>query len=211
MAGFRLVVLTAAVVLFFLVAQLQFAYRSVGWEELRNGPTNELTQLDTNGHFTALMFAEYLVPVHHGYFRETAEYYFFIHWIPRQLWPQKPIMESWSYYDDTYVQGAAINVTPSVIGQFHMNWGLPGVLYIGAVLGFLTLLADRLLMMLDPDRQRAMFVVVGMFYAFIISSFRFYSPIYFSYFVFGLVAMFLLTRQRKLRSTYPLLPEGARA
>jgi hypothetical protein len=66
-------------------------------------------------------------------------------------------------------------------------------------------------MMLDPDRQRAMFVVVGMFYAFIISSFRFYSPIYFSYFVFGLVAMFLLTRQRKLRSTYPLLPEGARA
>jgi hypothetical protein len=66
-------------------------------------------------------------------------------------------------------------------------------------------------MLLDPDRQRAMFVVAGMFYAFIISSFRFYSPIYFSYFVFGLASMFLLTRQRKIRSSFPLLPEGARA
>jgi hypothetical protein len=78
-----------------------------------------------------------------------------------------------------------------------MDWGLPGVIFIGAWLGFLAMLADRVLLRLDSGRQRAMFVVVGMFYAFIISSFRFYSPIYFSYFLFGLVAMFLLTRRRR--------------
>ena len=88
-----------------------------------------------------------------------------------------------------------------------MSWGLPGVIFIGAWLGFLAMLADRLLMLLDSNRQRAMFVVVGMFYAFIISSFRFYSPIYFSYFLFGLVAMFLLTRRRRLQSSFPLMPE----
>jgi hypothetical protein len=116
-------------------------------------------------------------------------------------------MESWTYYNDSYVRGAAFNVTPSVIGQFHMGWGLPGVIFIGAWLGFLAMLADRLLILLDSDRQRAMFVVVGMFYAFIISSFRFYSPVYFSYFLFGLIPMLLLTRRWRSRSPVALMPQ----
>ena len=81
-----------------------------------------------------------------------------------------------------------------------------GVMFIGLWLGFLTMFADRFLRRLDPQRQTAMFVVVGMFYAFIISSFRFYSPVYFSYFFFGLLAMFLLTRRRKVASAVALKP-----
>jgi hypothetical protein len=104
-------------------------------------------------------------------------------------------MESWTFYNESYVQGATFNVTPSVIGQFHLNWGFPGVVFIGAWLGFLTCLADRVFLLLNSDKQRALFVVNGMFYAFIVSSFRFYSPIYFSYFLFGLMAMFLITRR----------------
>ena len=199
--------LAAAVLVVLLVAQLQFAYRGVGWTEVGKAPAADLSQLNSNGQFTALLFAEHLVPNEHAYFAEPSEFYFLIHWVPRQLWPEKPVMESWAFYNDSYVQGAAFNVTPSVIGQFHMSWGLPGVIFIGAWLGFLAMLGDRLLVLLDSNRQRAMFVVVGMFYAFIISSFRFYSPIYFSYFLFGLVAMFLLTRRRRLRSSFPLMPE----
>src|SRR5205814_10697283 len=138
----------------------------------------------------ALLFAEYLVPKEHPYFKEMTEPFFVIHWIPRQIWPEKPIMESWAYYNDSYTQGAAFNVTPSVIGQFHLNWGWPGVIFIGAWLGFLTLVVDSMLVMFDSDRQRAMFVVVGMFYAFIISSFRIYSLLYFSIFLFGLFDLF---------------------
>ena len=193
----RALALIMAAVFILLVAQLQIAYRAVGWGEIGNGANEELLKLNTNGHFTALLFAEYLVPNQHPFFRQPAEFYFLIHWIPRQLWPNKPIMESWTYYNNSYVQGANYNVTPSVIGQFHMDWGMPGVIYIGLWLGFLTMMADRLLVMLDSNRQRAMFVVAGMFYAFIISSFRFYSPIYFAYFVFGVIAMFLLTRRRR--------------
>jgi hypothetical protein len=208
---YRLFGLAAAVVVVLLVAQFQFAYRSVGWGQVGNAPVSNLSELNSNGQFTALLFAEHLVPNEHAYFREPSELYFLIHWIPRQLWPDKPIMESWTFYNDSYVQGAAFNVTPSVIGQFHMSWGLAGVIFIGAWLGLLAMFADRLLLLLDPDRQRAMFVVAGMFYAFIISSFRFYSPIYFSYFLFGLIAMFLLTRSRTFRPSFPIFPERARA
>jgi hypothetical protein len=203
--------LGAAVLVVLLVAQFQFAYRSVGWGQVGNAPVSNLSDLNSNGQFTALLFAEHLVPNEHAYFREPSELYFLIHWIPRQVWPDKPIMESWTFYNDSYVQGAAFNVTPSVIGQFHMSWGVAGVIFIGAWLGLLAMFADRLLLLLDPDRQRAMFVVAGMFYAFIISSFRFYSPIYFSYFLFGLIAMFLLTRPRTVRTSFPMLPERARA
>ena len=198
--------LSAAIVVVLAVAQIQFAYRGVGWREVGTVPVGDLSQLNTNGHFSALLFAEHLVPSEHAYFFEPVELYFLIHWIPRQVWPQKPIMEAWVYYNDSYVQGANFNVTPSVIGQFHMEWGLAGVLFIGAWLGFVTLITDRVILMLDANRQRAMFVVAGMFYAFVISSFRFYSPIYFSYVVFGVVAMFLLTRRRATTSAPFLQP-----
>ncbi|MDX6446734.1 MAG: hypothetical protein QOH71_3808 [Blastocatellia bacterium] len=195
---YRIMGLTATVLVVFAVAQLQFVYRSVGWREMGNDPSQELSQLNNNGQLTALMFAEHLVPDQHPYFKELVEPYFLIHWIPRQMWPEKPIIESWAFYNESYVQGASFNVTPSVIGQFHLNWGLPGVIFIGTWLGFLTFVADRVLLSLNPNRQRAMFVAVGMFYAFIISSFRFYAPVYFSYFLFGLLAMFLLTNRRRL-------------
>lgn len=204
----RVVGLTMIALVVLVVAQAQFVYRTVGWKGVSKVPTEELSRIDTNGHFTALLFAEHIVPGQHAYFEELAEPYFIIHWVPRQIWPNKPIMESWNYYNDSYVQGVgSFNVTPSVIGQFHLNWGLPGVIFIGAWLGFLTLAADRVLLMLDSGRQRAMFVVVGMFYAFIISSFRFYSPIYFSYFCFGLIAMFLLTRRRVTAPALALSPQ----
>ena len=203
---YRVIGLIGAGIVVLVVAQAQFVYRSVGWREVGSVPLQGLSQINTNGQLTALLFAEHLVPNEHEYFREAVEPYFLIHWVPRQLWPNKPVMESWLYYNESYVQGAAFNVTPSVIGQFHINWGLPGVMFIGAWLGFLTFIADRVLLLLNSDRQRATFVVVGMFYAFIISSFRFYSPIYFSYFLFGLVAMFLLTRRRVLWSNLVSMP-----
>jgi hypothetical protein len=192
---YRIWGLAATVFVVLLVAQAQFVYRAVGWREIGNVAPDELTTLNNTGQFTALLFAEHLVPDEHPYFKELTEPYFLIHWIPRQIWPNKPIMESWTFYNESYVQGATFNVTPSVIGQFHLNWGFPGVVFIGAWLGFLTCLADRVFLLLNSDKQRALFVVNGMFYAFIVSSFRFYSPIYFSYFLFGLMAMFLITRR----------------
>lgn len=176
-----------------IVMQAQYAFRTLGWSEVQTFSKESLTDTDVTGQFTALLFAEYLVPDTHDYFMEPVEPYFIIHWIPRQFWPEKPIMETWSYYNDAYIQGGAFNVTPSIIGQFHLNWGIYGVVFIGVWLGILTSIADRLLLAINVEKQRAMAVVIGMFYAFIISSFRFYSPIYFAYLIFSVIAMWSVT------------------
>jgi len=194
----RLLRWCALVLAVMLVMQLQYAFRTSGWGETQAFSTESLTEVEVTGQFTALLYAEYLIPETHDYFMEPAEPYFIIHWIPRKLWPNKPIMESWSYFNDSYVQGGAYNVTPSIIGQFHMSFGIYGVIFIGIWLGFLASVADRLLNSIDIHRQCAMIVVIGMFYAFIISSFRFYSPIYFAYFLFGVIAMWAITRRNPI-------------
>ena len=183
------------IAVFVLVMQLQFAFRTYGWGSSESSYSNVFKDYEVTGQFTALLFAEYLVPGTHEYFKEPAETYFLIHWMPREFWPGKPIMKSWSYYNDAYVRGGAFNVTPSVIGQFHINWGIYGVIWIGIWLGLLTSVADRLLLAVKVEEQRAMTVVIGMFYGFIISSFRFYSPIYFAYLLFAIVAMWFITRR----------------
>lgn len=182
----------AMILILLAVAQLQLALRLRGWTEIGTVSSEEVFS-PSSGQFTALLFAENLVPDIHDYFLELAEPYFLIHWIPRVFWPEKPIMESWEYYNDAYVRGGAYNVTPSIIGQLHINFGVFGVIFIGIWMGFLTWLADQALATIDFQGQRAMGTAIGVFFAFIVSSFRFYSPIYFTYAAFGLVAMFFLT------------------
>lgn len=203
----------AVVLLIVLVMQFQYAFRTAGWGEVEAVSAEDLSQVDVTGQFNALLFAEHLVPATHDYFMEPAETYFLIHWIPRKVWPDKPIMESWAFYNESYVRGGWYNVTPSVIGQFHLNWGVYGVIFIGVWLGLLASAADRLLLSVNVERQCAVVVVIGMFYAFIISSFRFYSPIYFAYFLFGLVAMLAVTRRSRAprRDAFEAGPADARA
>jgi oligosaccharide repeat unit polymerase len=197
-------------ILLLIVLQLQFVLRDQGWKNIANIRPSQLAQADTIGQFTALLVAEYLVPDTHGYFHEPAEPYFLIHWIPRRFWHDKPIMRSWSFYNNAYTGGSpTFNVTPSIIGQFHMNWGIWGVVFIGLWLGFLTYLADRLFASLDLNRQKAMGVTVGILYAFIVVSFRFYSPVYFTYVVAATIGMFVLTRAQ--RSTRVVQEKNAHA
>lgn len=183
------------------IMQAQLLLRDVGWTSMERANGTGTIATGATGQFTALLFADYLVPEVHDYFKEPAEPYFVIHWIPRRFWPDKPIMRSWSYYNDMYTQGGAFNVTPSVIGQFHMNWGFAGVVYIGLLLGFLTTIADRAMTVLELSHQRSMIVAIGMLYAFIVCSFRFYSPVYFTYFVFTVFGMLLTTRTMLWRTS----------
>jgi len=183
--------------LVWLLLQVQYAVRSGGWGSIVSVTEEQLLNPNTNGHFIALLFAEHLVPGQHEYFHEFAESFFVTHWVPRTLWPDKPDMESWTYYNSAWTQGARFNVTPSVIGQFHMNFGVFGVCFIGLWLGFLTHVADRVMANIEINQQMAMAVVAGLFYAFIVSSFRFYSPIYLTYFVLGAAPMLLLTRKAR--------------
>lgn len=190
----RLVLVLAAAL---SVVQIQIALRGRDWSEITSVRLSDLTQTQVTGQFDAALFAHEIVPSRHGYFLEPAEPYFLIHWIPRRFWPDKPIMESWQFFNDTYIQGATTyNVTPSLVGQFHINFGLLGVLYAGFFMGFLAVTTDRVMMRLDPSSQRAVAVAVGFFYPFIFSSFRFYSPIYFTYVGYALIGAWILSRRR---------------
>lgn len=194
-----------------LILQVQLLVRDEGWSQITDLQVAELFKGDATGQFDAILVAESLVPAKHDYFYELAEPYFLIHWIPRRIWPAKPIMESWTYYNDQYTQGdIGFNVTPSVIGQFYINFGIFGVLYSGAFLGFLMITADRVLLRIDPVRQRALAVLLGSFIAFILVSYRFYSPIYFTYFAFALIGMLLITKRRPIDPRKTAKPPRAR-
>ena len=198
----RLVKWIAAGIALLIIVQVQLAVRQVGWSKISEVRVADLVRTDTTGQFQALLVAETLVPELHPYFREPAEPYFLIHWIPRRFWPAKPVMESWTFYNDQYTQGdVRYNVTPSIIGQFYLNWGIIGVLYAGMFLGFLMVSADRVLLRIDPTKQTAMAVATGSFIAFVVVSYRFYSPVYFTYFAFAWIGMLLITRRRRSKQT----------
>lgn len=185
-----------------VVVQLQYQLRSPGWRGISDVGAEAILETGITAQFDAMLVAEEFVPERHAYFLEPAEPYFVIHWIPRRFWPDKPIMESWLYYNDEYTQGATTyNVTPSIIGQFHINFGVLGVVYAGVFLGFLSALADRAMLKVDPMKQRAMAIAIGFFYAFIFSSFRFYSPFYFTYFAYAWIGMLLVTFKVRRRQT----------
>jgi oligosaccharide repeat unit polymerase len=189
----RILALFLAGVVVFAILQLQYAVRAQGWDSLSKKVHTKDLFTNSTAQFSALLFALHLVPAEHGFFYELAEPYFLIHWIPRAVWPDKPVMATWTFYNNAYTLGGRFNVTPSVIGQFYMNWGTPGVAVIGLWLGMLTRFADLLIRSIDVDKQRALVVLAGMLHAFVIVSFRYYHPLYFTYWAFGLVATILIT------------------
>jgi hypothetical protein len=187
----------AGLVVFFLIIQVQAAVRSRGWDRVSELEFKDLFPAKQNGQFDCLLLAEELVPKYHAYFLDPVEPYFVIMWIPRTVWPDKPAIPSWKYYNDMYTNRDRVwNVTQSVIGQYHMSWGAPGVIFIGLWLGFLMYCADFLFGSLRIESQKAVAVFIGIFYAFLMSSFRNYLPFYMTYVVCAFVAMLTLTATR---------------
>ena len=184
----------ALVVVVLLVLNLQLAVRDKGWDKISDVRTAEILQGSSSGQFTALLHAIYLVPDKHDYFLRPAEPYFIVHWIPRPVWHDKPVLPIYTYYNQNYAKSGAFNVTPSLLGQYHMTWGALGIIAMGLWLGFLVYAADRLLLNIDLSNHLAMGVAIGGLYAFVANSYRIYSPTYFTYFAFGVVGMLLLTR-----------------
>lgn len=186
----------AGAILILLAIQLQLAIRTRGWDKISELRLADLVPHRPGGQFDALLFAEYLVPQQHDYFFDIAEPYFIIYWVPRTVWPNKPSVPSWQFYNDTYTRNDPVwNVTPSIIGQYHMGWGVFGVVFIGIWMGFLTYIADRLFLALNTNNQHAMATLIGMSYIFVVSSFRTYHPFYFAYMVFAFMGMLLVTRR----------------
>ena len=181
-------------VVFFCVSCLQVTLRQGGWVQILSPETIEIYP-DTSGQFSSLLYAEHLVPAGHAFFHEFAEPFFVFHWIPRQFWEGKPTMAAWEFFNSSYTRGQNFNVTPSIIGQYYMNWGVAGVVLIGLWLGFLARLVDSVNLYVQGRNRTAVIVVIGMGYAFLVASFRHYHPLYFTYEAFAMFVMLAVTKR----------------
>jgi oligosaccharide repeat unit polymerase len=181
-----------------LVAQVQFVLRTVGFDQLDVISPSRLVQTNVTDQFGALLFAVSYVPHEHGYFVEPFEPNFVTFWVPSQLWPNKPEIRTYRFFDDTYTAGRhGSNQTPTIIGQYHMSFGAPGVAIAALWLGFLARAADGVLLRIRRTKQTAAIAAVGFFYAFLLSSFRLYAPYYFAFFVISFFCMLALTSRKK--------------
>jgi hypothetical protein len=181
----------------FLLAQLQFALRTSGWNAITEIDVQNLGQTNAAGQFLALLYCVTMVPQFLPFFGEPIEPFFSWHLIPRQIWPDKPIPESWSTFNAMWTQGHAYNVTPGIIGQYYMNFAVAGVIYSGVMIATLTKVADSLSVRMNPYRNVGVLVLAGMVFAFLASSFRYFHPLYLAYVQFGAIAVFILTTPRK--------------
>lgn len=189
-------IILAVVVL--VVMQVQVVLRAKSFSDAGAVTAGRVLDPSVTHQFSALLFAEYLVPAQHPPYHELMEPYFLTHFVPRALWPGKPESKVQSDFTARYSRGIkGSNYTPTAIGQFHMSWGPLGVVAIGFWLGILTSVADKIFNSLKFINQSAMAATVGMLYVFIGSSFRLYHPYYFTYVVVGAGAMSAMTKSRK--------------
>jgi hypothetical protein len=191
----------SAILVLFFISQVQVATRHVGWEAaLTMDPNQVLNVTEVTGQFPALLFAESLVPTRHDFFVDPTPLYFITHWVPRRFWPEKPEDKVYRYFNDEAIGGhpnfSLTNVTPSVIGQFYMSFGVIAVCAIGCFLGMLCRITDNVFARLTLHKHQSAVVFVATSYVFIINSFRFFSPFYVVYSGAAFIGMALLTRQR---------------
>ena len=194
----RLALIAVGGMLMLMLFQAQSAVRRVGWNHLLEVKSDTFLAMKPTLQFDSLLFAVYLVPSHHPYFMEPMTPYFFTHWVPRKIWPDKPMSKALEYYSSTWTRGAKFtqfNVTPSVIGQYYLSWGVAGVPTIGLWIGFLVYIADSCMLRANVSKHQLAAVSIGMAYAFIIACLRFYGPLYFVHFALGCIAMFVVTKQ----------------
>jgi hypothetical protein len=193
----RLTSFTVAALVIYTLLFAQSHFRGTGWTHNTQNFTQRLTQEKgaQTGQFMATLYALYLIPEFHGYFYEPITPFFFTHFIPRFIWPTKPIPESWTYYNQAYTRGQAFNVTPSVVGQFYINWSFWGPLFIGLWMGFLAAQTDKITQKIrQPGKHIGMITALGLFYAFLACSLRYYNPVYFTYTAYGWALVALATK-----------------
>lgn len=144
-------------------------------------------------HFSSLMVSVDVVGHNRGFFFEPLAPHFFYHWVPRSLWPGKPKINSWEFFNYIWTQGRAFNVTPSIIGQYYYNWGMVGVIFIGLFMGWLWKIGIHWLNACQlPDGLLAA-QTAALFLAFLFLSCRFLSPLYFTFPFFAYLGYIILT------------------
>lgn len=155
------------------VAAFQFANRyGVG-----SADSSALSAAAGAQHFTPLVFAISLMEGR-PYFNQSMGVLFVTDLVPRFIWPDKPGHEYWEFYNQISLGG---NVTPSMLGQYYLNWGLPGGAIVGVIFGIWARIADILYARYLSAKNPLFLIFSAFVCTFLFLSFRHYSANYFTY------------------------------
>lgn len=169
------------------LASFQFASRYANTQI----ETGLLAATGGSDHFAPLLFAIDLMDSRE-YFNQSMLVLFVTDMIPRFIWEGKPDHDYWNYYNEIAFFG---NVTPSVVGQYFLNWGLFGGAISGVIFGFWARAAD-ILLECYRDRRDYSYLILSAFTAtFLFLSFRHYTLNY-GIFLFVAAIVILLTLPR---------------
>ena len=188
-----------------LLILYQGAIRTTGFAAARQADVSLTQGMFGHDHFVAMIIAIDLADKT-GFYMEPIAPFFVTHFIPRRIWPDKPYPQSWLDYNSAWTQGHAFNVTPSITGQYYLNWGFFGVLYIGFFIGWLARFCEVWFARLDIQRQLMSATVAALLLSFLFLSFRFFYPLYFAYPLFGFLAYRLLSRRMPRKYRVAALP-----
>lgn len=156
----------------------------------------DLSLLAGVGHFSALLDA-IVITDNEGLSRQFVELFFVTDSIPRFMWPGKPFHEYWLRYNELVVQG---NITPSIVGQYYLNWGFFGVINAGVVFGLICRFADELYRISRRKSDKSLLIVFSFLLVFIFLSFRMMSMNYGNYFLFCCIIYLLENKLIATRS-----------
>lgn len=182
-------------VIFSIVYQGQSKFRYSGWNNFKLN-TELFESFQGTDQFEVLVFVVETIPDRRGYTFTPAFPYFFTHWIPRSVWPNKTHQPELEYISSevTGVDDITIrNATPSIIGQYYMKCGVLGIAWIGLFLGWLFKSVDLLYKNITLNTNIHLWILLGMFEAFLVNSFRFYGPQYLIYVMYAFVIYYLST------------------
>lgn len=174
-------ILPAAVLFCVAAYQGQSLCRDTGWRTLASHDRRDLLHLSGTDQFQPLLYALELMGARGRHLHTPAWPFFLTHWVPRRLWPAKPHQPALELFSRTRTGAAELavrNATPSLLGQYHINWGVFGVAWIALCMGLAAGLLDRLAR--DGPLTDAPFAwtLLGMLWAFLAASFRALSPQY---------------------------------
>jgi len=195
-------ILAIVVVLGVVLVLFQGAVRSTGVVDYFTKDRSEFIEVMETGlvghdQFTAMLVAIDFIDYRGEFYNELMVPFFVTHFVPSRFWPDKPFPASWKEYNEAWTQHYQFNVTPSVTGQYYLNWGFPGIVAIGLFFGWLARFCECWFQRLDIRQQMLSATVAGLLLGFLFLSFRFFYPLYFAYPLFGFLAYWIVSKRRR--------------
>ncbi len=96
--------------------------------------------------FRELLYLQKVIPDQAPYQRGRTYLVQLVNPIPRFIWPDKPTGDAgllMAELQDTVAHGADLTVSPGLVGEMYWNGGIPGILFVSALLGYLAKSWDR--------------------------------------------------------------------